>query len=186
MLWINHPSGFQLFLWIKFSVQKEKVCHLIPNQNSCQVQLSMFWYIVDVLCFSSTPPKKNARFFIPRNMSCSISPRLRWGSGQGHWEQSETRPVKKHNDDIDNFVLEKKNGWLFVWSLKSGNWLFWTWSKESEKCLYVLLYFLVKIQLFVHILLGGGKNPMFRYCKCLASTLAFCSHSLGGGEKSNV
>ena len=73
------------------------------------------------LVFFFNPPKK-CKISHSETSFLLHSPRLRWGSGQGHWEQSETRPVKKHNDDIDNFVLEKKtDGFLCgVWSPETG------------------------------------------------------------------
>lgn len=82
--------------------------HLIPNQNSCQVQTFYVLMWVLMSCVFLEPPQKKCEILIPRNMSCWNSPRLRWGSGQGHWEAPSGAPGGCHNDDIDNFVLEKK------------------------------------------------------------------------------
>ena len=141
------------------------------------MQLSIFSMFVDVFCFS-WPPKK-CKILIPRNISCCIhvaSPktshppqRLRWGSGQGHWEAQDA-PVEKQQTSI--FVLERKIGWLLcgVWIRK---FVILDRSKE-EKCF--LKFYFCKIQRFTFSLGKINVRKIFGFNRLKAKSKHYKYH----------
>lgn len=155
---LNHPSGFQVFLWIKFSVQKEKVCHLIPNQNSCQVQTFYFFNVCWCLVFFLNPPKKNARFSFREICPAEIHQ----DSGGVVVKDTERppaeRPVDVTTTTSTTSFSKKKSRMAFVWSLNSDILVILDRSQRILTCFVPSSTFGKKFSFLFTFSWGGGKK----------------------------
>ena len=115
-----------------------------------------FLMCVDVLCFSSTP-QKNAKYLIPRHLSCCIHQ----DSGGVVVKDTESRARRarwKNTTTTSTTSFSKKKRMAFC--------------VEFEVRKLVILDLVQRIwEVSIRFALLFGKNS------------AFCSHSLGGGEK---